>query len=299
MRKMLYPSQNMKNSCISIFFILSGIAFSCFLGCEKKDRLTANTFQFAINPPAAAVVKGQAQTLKAQGVSPGGVAAADAEWSVSSTAGALNTQFGPQVILQANTLGDVMVTATWNGMTATSQIAIVTYIPSASTFDVYTDELPTESGLDPDIFVLGLTLTTFSSGYVAQGNEAQRASNTVNGDNWGVTLDKTAGAPVTTKDLSSFSGGNLKFAVRLVNRTLGGGESLDVRIESAVGGPPGYVPLGAGHGFSGASLEWQEITVPITAFPGVDLSQVEIPFRIQVTTGSSLTFDIDAIRWQL
>lgn len=271
-------------------------------GCEKKDRLSTSTFSFTIDPPAATVVKGETQVLTAKGVAPDGPVETSPEWEASSTAGDLNTTIGPSVTLTGASLGDVTVTATWNGMQATSNIAIVTYEPGSGTFDVFSDAgLPTGTGITSSIFVAaGLTSAESTSGYTPEGTEYRTTTSANAGDWWQVTLDKNSDG--SSKDLSSFTGGNLKFSLRL-GRSLGAAEKMEVEVIDA--GAPNITVTVDSDSFVGFDrtdgTNWQEISVPLALFfPGLDETKIKVPFTIKLGAGvaSAVSFDVDAVRWE-
>lgn len=274
------------------------------LSCNKKNRLTDSTYNFSISPPAATVVKNQSITLTARGTSTNGSINVNPTWTVSSpTLGNLSTSIGPSVVFQSQNLGDVVVSANFDGLTATSQIAIVTYQPGSNTFDVYDDDLPLEAGITADIFAstfplsIAMPLSESSSGYTPEGLKYQHATSAPEGSFWGVTLDATDIGQ--NKSLVAFNGGNLKFALRL-GRTVANDETI--RIELTDSTPPGIgVNLVSGsNGFNRLGTDWQEITIPIASFGGLDTSAIEVPFAVVMLdlNGGTLTFDIDAVRWE-
>jgi hypothetical protein len=285
----------MKKVNFALLILCSMIFLS---SCHKEDRLAASTFDFRITPPAAQVVRNNTLTLTARGNSGGGSFSVSPTWSVSDEAlGSLSTSIGSSVEFQALALGDVTVTATYDGIQTTSQIAIVTYIPNSNTFDVYNDDgLPSGAGLDSDIFTSGgLSLAEISTGYTPEGVKYQRATNAPDDAFWGVTLDDANMG--LTQNLSSFSGGTLKFALRL-GRTLGAGESIRIDIQDT--GFTGNFSLVSGsNGYSRLDTNWQEISIPISSFAGVNLSQIKVPFAVVLPIlTSTLTFDVDAVRWE-
>ena len=284
--------------------LLGLIGFPLFLGgisaCKKKDRLTNSTYSFSITPPASSVVKTESLTLTATGVSPSGTVEVDPSWTLSNNSLAtLTPSIGRSVVFQPTALGDVVVTATFDGQTATSQIAIVTYKPSSNTFDVYNDNgLPSETGILSDIFVDGgLDIQEISSGYTPEGIRYQRTANALAGD-WGITLDKAPSA-ARSKDLSTFSAGQLKFSLRLGRQMLGG-ETF--RIDIGDTGATRSFTMVRGTDFSGLSTDWQEISIPLATsgtYSLLDFAHIKVPFAVVPTAlGSALTFDIDAIRWE-
>jgi len=268
--------------------------------CNKKDRLTASNFSFIVSPSALTVVKGDSATFQAKATSGSGSLETDPTWTLSgTTSNDLNTQIGSTVILTPSTLGDVVLTATFDGVLATAQVAVVTYIPSSSDFSVYNDDgLPT-GNVDSDIFVFpasGLDLQELSSGYTPDGIKYQRASNFTSGQAWGVTLDSLGAGK--SKDLSSFSSGNLKFSIRLVNRSVGVSETININIED-IAGPADKEALGSTFGFNRLSLRWQEISIPLSLYGSINLTLVKVPFAVEIlSVSSALSFDIDAVRWE-
>ncbi len=266
-------------------------------GCEKKDRLSADTFQFSINPPTHAVVQGTQHTFTAVS-SIGG----SPTWSVvPSTTGSLNTSVGTSVVFTGDNYGDAKIYATMEGVTAEAQVSVVSLIAgNASKFDIYTDEgLPSGTNYDSSLFG---TLTGFmsevdlGSEWAPEGVKIQRTNLTVAGSRyWGISLDNSnTKAPI---NLSAFSSGKLKFAIRL-NRALGFGETIDIKIESDSANAS--VTLGGGHGFTSTNTEWQEISIDLSGF-AINFTQVKVPFTIllnSVDVPLPFIVDIDAIRWE-
>jgi len=85
-----------------------------------------------------------------------------------------------------------------------------------------------------------------------------------------------------TRDLSAYANGYLKF---WVNRYYG----LKIEIE-APQGRNSVRYLGPSSG------GWEEITIPISDFAGIDLTRVYSPFKITAETGPS-SFGVDFVRW--
>jgi hypothetical protein len=265
--------------------------------CKKKDRLSSSTFQFSITPTASTVVKTETLTLNARGngdINP--------TWTVSSsTLGSVAPEIGNQVVFTPSALGDVVIYATQDGLQANCQVAIVTYKPAPNTFDVYNDKgLPTGTGINSDIFTsLGLSIAEISSGYTPEGVKYQRTTNAGSGDNWGVTLDAaTAGL---NKDLSAFSTGHLKFALRLARVVdTPGGETIRIELTDSAPATFGYNLVNGSDGFNRQNLDWQEISISLPVqFAGLDYSHVKVPFAVTLLAmTSSLTFDVDAVRWE-
>ncbi len=282
-KKRLLPSaQALLLGFLMIFLLMSG--------CHKKDRLTASTFRFAITPPAAAVLVTDSLNLVASGSSPGGAVDVNPTWTISPStpSNTLSPTIGTLVTFQPPGLGDFIVTATYDGMIATSQIAVVSYIPSPATFSVYSD-----NGLPPNSTLFtggGIAIDAgVSSGYTPEGVRYARSSNTSTGQFWGVVLNSGS------VDLSAYS--SLKFDLRL-GRTLDAGETLIIRVQDL--SSTFSHPLVSGNdGYNRLDVEWQEISIPVSSgFSGLDSHHVKAPFIVVIQpVFSPLTFDVDAIRW--
>ncbi|MFN0118556.1 MAG: Ig-like domain-containing protein [Elusimicrobiota bacterium] len=292
--------------------------FTCMLGslfilssCSKKNRLSASTYEFSVTPPATSVVKNESVTLIAKGQLNGQDINVTPTWTVSSSAvGTLSSSIGPTVTFQANQLGDAVVTATYDGLTTTVQIAVVAYKPVSSFFNVYTDDgLPSEAGISSDIFTICPSnfLSEVSTGYTPEGTKYQRATNLVTGDFWGITLDKATSpgvgcAPGPTaglsKNLSSLS--TLKFTMRL-NRTLSVGEQIRINVSDRTPQTVSFILVSGSNGFNRLSTDWQEISLPIGAsYPGLVKTSINVPFALVAgLLNTPLTVDIDGIRWEL
>jgi len=288
--------------------VLIGAALAA--GCKRKDRLTSNDFDFSITPPAAAVVKGQPVTLTAN---TGGSADIQPTWEVTpTTAGTFSPAIGRQVTFTPTLLGDATVLATYDGVQARSQLAVVTYLPvdsSPNRFDVYTDGFftfePALTGPGFLVFVGPDTtagverdeITEENSGYTPQGLKYFRltARNSI-GNNfafWGVSMSGT-------KNLSSFSFGSLKLALR-TNPQIGA--IINTRVEINDGVITRGVNLDSTYGFSRLSTDWQEISIPISDFTnqGINLSNIQNPFAIalqSIPSATTLVVDVDAVRWE-
>jgi hypothetical protein len=257
-------------------------------GCKKRDRLSASTFRFSVTPPAASVLLTNTLTLTANGSSAGGHVDVSPNWTVSpSSMGAVVPNVGTTVVFQPAALGDVVVTATYDGMLATSQIAVVSYIPTPATYSVYSDlGLPANTNLFTGG---GITVdAAMSSGYTPEGIRYARSSNTTNSQFWGISLNSGS------VDLSSYS--FLKFDLRL-GRELDSGETLIIRVQDA-SLTYSHPLVSSSDGFNRMDTLWQEISIPVSDFAGIDSHHISVPFIVLVQSVTSpLTFDLDAIRW--
>ena len=283
-------------------------------GCHKRDRLSTSTFNFSITPPAASVLRTDSLTLVATGRTAGGSVDVNPTWTVSpSSAGTLTPDIGSTVVFQPAALGDATITATFDGLAAASQIAVVGYIPTQAKFNVYTDQgLPVGAGILSNIFLsidascnATFSFRELSSGYTPEGIKYLDSQNFSSGSFWGVTLDSaTATVPCGatpptngfSKDLSSFSAGSVVFALKL-GRTLDASESLSVNLADNSHTVNGILASGS-DGYNRLNTEWQEISIPISRYAGLDLTHVKVPFSIASSSLSSpLSFDVDAVRW--
>jgi hypothetical protein len=265
------------------------MAFLFVSGCKKKDRLTASTFRFSVTPPAASVLKNGSVPLIARGSSPSGNVDVNPTWTLSPTSiGTLTPNIGNAVVFTGSALGDATITATYDGMAATSHIAVVAFISTPTVFEVYTDRgLPSGA----DLFFGGLTVTQSQSGYTPEGIKYFHTDNTSSGF-WEITLDP--GNTGISKDLSSYSA--LKFDLRL-GRALAFGESLAVQVQDTSSTKSHTLASGDGD-YNALNTGWQEISIPLSAFSGLDSMHIKIPFIIVVQTVlTPLSFDVDAIRW--
>ncbi len=286
-----------------------------FGGCHKKNRFEANTYNFTIDPPAVTVVKGATQVFTAHATSKAGEIDVSPTWTVSpsnmtlptgevvNTVSFLTSSIGTSVRLTPLALGDIVLTASANGMQTTASAAVVTYQPIATNFDVYMDALPTGSGILADIYVTPGTsyLSQMASGYTPQGVNYQHVEAGPIGYFWGVTLDKNnAGFKV---DLSSMTGGSLKFSIRL-GRAINPGEFIRVTVEDTLGakGLATSSVVGKWAGFDPTLTNvWQEVTIQLSGFiPGINKTRVKVPFGMSFDGNISgpLTLDVDAVRWQ-
>lgn len=270
------------------------VSISILPSCKKRERLSASTASLTITPPASTVARSETLTLTARGsgdVNP--------TWVVSaSTLGSVSPAIGPVVVFTPSAFGDVIVSAIYNGIQANSQIAIVAYKPNSNTFDVYNDNgLPSGSGLDSDIFDPSSLLAELSSGYTPEGIKYQRASNTSTGQFWGVTIDDNNDG--NRKNLSDFSSGSIKFSLRLGRAMAAVGvDTLSVEITDSVG-PSSYSLTSGANGFNRLNTDWQDISIPISNFAGLNTALIKNPFALVTTIAASpLTYDVDAVRWE-
>ncbi|MEM2878035.1 MAG: LamG domain-containing protein [Candidatus Hadarchaeales archaeon] len=95
------------------------------------------------------------------------------------------------------------------------------------------------------------------------------------------------GAHVGDKDLSSYSGGHLKFWVKTAY-------NLKVEVEDT-GGNRGPLYIGD-YGWNGENT-WQPISIPLDDFSGFDLGHVKYLFKITVEGGTYRLFYLDHLKW--
>jgi len=283
--------------------------------CEKKDRLTASTFQFSIVPPAKAVVFDPLKPQDQQATQTFRIATSiggTPTWTVEhSTVGTLNTTVGPVVVFTPAAFGDTHILATLGGVTTIAQVtAVSSYSPGVTVvFDIYSDKgIPKGTGIDSDLYVSPdnkniFTVVEDKSGteWTPEGVNYQRttiiASNLSSA--WGVDLDFHNHGFRVNK--SSFAGKSLKFYLRL-HRALNGGESITIKLESQPGDVKSPLPLVSGfYGYDSSNTTWQEISIPLSDFGGFDLSSVKVPFAIVLNNSTNplpLIFDVDGVRWE-
>lgn len=279
------------------------LALVLFVGCRQKDKLANSTATFQITPQAAAVLKGQNVTLQARFVSGNNITSANTEWEISpSTSATLSTNIGPVVTVRGDDYGPVDVTASYNGQSATSRVLVVSYLPPTNTsfppsniFDVYSDNgLPSGSTITSDIVSnMGAKLTETSSEFTPEGKKFLKMTNVSNNDFMGVTLDKNSTGQY--RDLLDFASGQLRFSIR-VRRVVGAGEEIRIKLEDSTGGNS-TITLTSTHGFDRNYLGWQDVSMPISSFT-ISKAFVKVPFLVTLTAlTSTLSFDIDAVRW--
>lgn len=280
-----------------VLMLIGAVAVSPLLSsCKKKERLTTPSYSFRISPSAVTLVNGASQVFTVSAQAPSGSIEVSPEWIVSaSSLGALSPTIGNRVTFTASALGDVVLSAAFEGQTTTAQVAIVAYeAPSGGTaFDVYSDlGIPSGARLDTsNNFTLSEPSNT---DYTPEGSKFLRSENfgpTPGSFFWNVFL-------ADTRDMSSFAGGSLKFFIRL-GRPLSGVEALRLNIEDDTN--PAVSTLStAWVNFDRTDTEWQEVTIPLAAvFAGLDETRIQIPFQLIAAAIASpgLTFDIDAVRW--
>ena len=140
----------------------------------------------------------------------------------------------------------------------------------------------------------GLTISEQTGG-AAEGSKFLRAVAGPGGF-WGITVDKNN--PANGIDLSSFASGSLKLAVR-VDRALTPADAIVINVTGA-GMSPVSVALDSSIGFNPSSAgTWQDVSIPLSRFSGVNLSKVNAPFAVAINSPSgtpSVTIDIDNVR---
>lgn len=147
----------------------------------------------------------------------------------------------------------------------------------ADNFNVYTDY-----GIPEDT-----ELWTWGSDVLYESTEDP---STPEGVCYGRTQDDSWGGwgvfyPSSSIDLSNYASGELKF---YVSSNL----DLSFEIEDSLGTVSSFNI--SSYGWDGTD-SWQEITVPVGDFTGIDLSSIYAPFK--VTAGSTCDFSIDNVHW--
>jgi hypothetical protein len=242
-------------------------------------------------------VNGGTVALTATGVSEQGIVAIDPTWTITPTsAGSLAPAVGTSVQFTAAQLGDAVISATYDGVVANSQVAIVSYIPTSSSnfFNIYNDQgLPTNATLPKSR--VALSIQELTTGYTPEGTKYQHTTDAVNGDFWGVQL----AAPMDATSPTDFSNGSLKFEIR-ISRALDTGEGFFVKLQSGGGSKTTVLNSAVGFIRSDAN-EWQTVTMPLSGYftGGVTATGVDVPFLISTTMNNPISFDIDAVRWTL
>lgn len=294
-----------------VFILVFALLFTIFSGCSKKSRLTNSTLVLRISPASVSMVAGSTQTFTAFGRTP----ASDnpdinPEWSLSpESLGTLNSLKGKSVVFTAGSSpGSGKIIAREGDVRADATITVGSGgSGGGTTLTFYSD-----SGLinifgTPDIFTWQKNIPLQTSieqsdggGPPGDSTKYQRIGD--DDSEWfgaGIVINKVGGNATPT-NLSSYSSGNsLKFYIRL-GRALSGAENIKIEIEygDSTPGDKATVNLGPGNGFNSASTSWQEITIPLTSFSGVDYTKILLPFEITAENlTSALTFDWDYVRW--
>jgi hypothetical protein len=305
---------------------LSALSLVLGLGACKKDSgsgsgsgqnsvpAPAPTSGLVISPPQADVGFSQPTTLSA--TLDGSPVAVD--WSVSnSSMGTVSPTHGTQCVFTPKTAGHADITASVNGQTATCHLVILqpgqtptpTPVPSGTptatptpvpTFPQNLNLYNDQGGIlgNPNVLLFtggGLTIDEKSGG-AAEGSKYLE-SVTPTGGFWGISLDKNNQG--LSANASSLAGGALRFSIRLA-RNLNTAEVLHINL-SDKSQKTFSVSVGKDPSCSGdVSGQWQELVIPISLYPGVDLSHLTVPFAIADASPSGsprLTFDIDNVRW--
>jgi hypothetical protein len=270
--------------------------------CKKKDRLAQDTYAFRISPPAKKMLITDVSTFTLVAASASGSIATDPTWIVNpgNTTAPLNTSVGNVVLFTPPSFGDFTITATFDGRTASAQVDVVPFIIATTAFSVYTDAglPPVSVGADSDVFTAsGLNLTELTAtSYTPEGEKFFRTTNAPDDFFWGITVDDDLSG--NNQNLSAFGGGTLKFSIRLL-RAMTAPETLRVDIVDG-SSVTDSVLSSAWTGFDKTTVdEWQQVSIPISSFLSTNKSQIRVPFSIVgPALASSLSFDIDAVRWE-
>ena len=256
------------------------------VGCRKKDRLSTNTYEFFVSPPATSILKGNIQTFTAEGRAPTGNFSTQPTWSILPSGASLNTSVGPSVNVTFNSSGFYRLTANFEEKTAEAQIAC----QNANTFFVYNDNgIPTGSAIQAGSLTL-VPETIYSD--APEGLKYQKATDVTGGGFWYVDL----GAP--TLNLSNFPGGVLKFWIRKSRPLTAEVLRIDMDQDGAAGGESFVTTALAGNwqGYTTGSTDWQEVSIDLSRFYG-GAGFVQRPFIFsKPSAGAAMTIDIDYIR---
>jgi beta-glucanase (GH16 family) len=164
------------------------------------------------------------------------------------------------------------------------------------TFGVYTDNTPTTNklvtGTSSDVYAWSSNLTTGNIAPYEGSNVIAWSTTTANAWFGGGVISRQA------RNMTNYSKGNLKFKIKI---------PADVNFMAGFTEPKGnhWVAFPANTTAYGLTRDgnWGQVTIPISAFGNVDLSQIAYMFAINTLDGASLPastfqFAIDDIIWE-
>lgn len=285
----------------------------------KRDRLSADTLRIVIDPGVVpgAMVFNSTMTLRALCSS---AKSSDVDvtptWTVENNIGVFTPVQGKTTVFKAGTTVGAGKVYAAVGSIRSAGVSFAVGTTSGSVFPtilvLYSDNgLLLEGSHIPDILAWSGDAVAFNPGLVettgggASGDAVKFQSDVDSPPNtwfgWGLTLDKNNTG--YKRDLTEYASGHLKFYLK-TDRALTGSEEVFLNIEEAGGvGAPKSDPVvvNAGYGWNNASSAWQEISVPVSAFTGINLMNIRIPFEITVHNISAITpitMDVDYVRWE-
>lgn len=281
----------------NLLFLSLLLVAPLFTGC-KKDRLSVNTYQFSITPSATAVAINNARTFVATGQAANGSFDIEPVWSVlNSTSGASGAvivpPIGAVVDVTFPSAGIYTLVAEFEDKRATAQVLVANSTGPTTQFPLDTLPIYTDAGIPAgaNLFTnMGAAIMEQIGVFDApEGSNYMRAQN-VTLHFWMVDL-----AP-SSADLSEYTGGALKFYVRL-SRPLAMGEVLKIEMEKSGGSKIGVTSNAFWTGFSSSSTDWQSVSLDLSLF-FAGIGVVRSPFIFSTIMGSPLTVDIDGVRWE-
>jgi hypothetical protein len=294
-------------------FLIAIIFSTIFFSCSKKNKLQTDTLTIYVTPSPVVVEPGKSRELQATGksaksdnvdINPQWILDPESLGSISPTRGkkttftaSANTGSGKIKVIEENVYTEVNVTITTQTQSGGGG--------GSSALILYNDNGLNKQFGTPDIFIWadGGKQNVTASEKNNSGNpiDSQRYQSFTSGVSWfggGIVLKKENGEP-SPVDLSSYSNKTLKFYIRL-SRVLVSLEKIKVEIEHTskqTKSPPIY--LSSDYGFDKNSTNWQEISIPLNNFSGVDYTKILLPFECTAENiTSTLTLDWDYVRWE-
>jgi len=270
-------------------FIFSVIFLTCcvilFISCSKRSRLTNSTLILTISPSSATVLPGGTQTFTVSGRSaktdnPD----IDPEWSLSpTTLGKLSSSSGKTVTFTAGSSEGSGKIIAQEGDVRVEALITVT---AGSVWKIYNDEGAIATVWTWDSYGewgVGSSSATFDGNFTGISGipEGAKCFKTVsdNGNTyagWGIFHD--GGVVART----NYSNGHLVFWL-----------NSDAEVKVEIEGPKGTKKSRKISSTGGA---WQQISIPMSDFAGVDFSQIYGSFSITVES-SNKTFYVDDVKW--
>lgn len=281
------------------------------LACGKKNRASSDTLTISVDAATQSVAAGGTLPLRAICRSPkSNDVDVSPTWSVTDNLGTFNPAAGKATTFTAgSTVSTGTIYATYSGIQGALAIAVGGAAPPPppppdGTVAFYSDAgLHADAGHEPDIIAWagpgGYTLEEISGGGAAPDpSKFERDTSDAPWFGWGITLDKNDNT--YTKDMSAFSSGHIKFYIK-TSRAFVGTEKVFINVQEAnVGGAAGPKSpnLSLSAYFDSSNPAWQEVSIPLSAITGVNLSRILNPILLGTADMvDPMTIDVDYIRW--
>ena len=290
-----------------LLFTVYGLLFTVF-ACQKRSKLIADTLVIAVEPSSPQIVAPGAELSLEAFCRNSATNNADIspEWTVQNNLGSFSKATGKRTVFTAgNSAGSGKVFVSYQGMTG--ELAVTVGSAINTIYGLYSDTYtsPLYAALKFDTpnpgDVNGGCMGAWDGATISAGTTAGQYTEGSQGLKCGIGAipggwwmqfgsNNTAGynsdAKVPT-DMSSYSGGNIKFDAKtskeITIKVEWTGGSKELRLNADLS-----MPL---------DNDWHSITVPLTNFTGIDLANITIPAGFH-TTNTIFVYYIDNVRWE-